>query len=214
MNDEMKDVWGLLLRLFHWVLVISVVGLVLTGTYINDPWSNVTFQVSAVFPMATMRSLHFLAGYLFCAVVLVRLYLYAFGNRQERIGDIVPIGSRNIKSLITTLGYYSYLSDRPDRRLGHNVLAGIVYIITIVAALFQVLCGFYLLYPETHIWQVVGNGLFGSQQQGRLVHHLLMWYFILFSFTHVYMVFWNHVRSPEGLILSMFHGKKKKHKDA
>lgn len=213
MNYEIKNVWSVLLRLFHWSLVLSIVVLVVTGLYINSPWTNTTLEGSVSFPMATMRYFHFVAGYLFGAAVLVRIFLYLFGNRQERIWDILPVTPRNIKSLFTTLGYYSYISDKHDDRLGHNVLAGMVYIVTMIAAIFQLTAGFYLLYPESGFWQGLGNGIFGSQQEGRFVHHLLMWYFIIFAFTHVYMVIWNDLKSPEGLVSSMFSGKKFKQKN-
>ncbi|MBU0959924.1 MAG: Ni/Fe-hydrogenase, b-type cytochrome subunit [Proteobacteria bacterium] len=213
MNYEIKNAWGILLRLYHWSLVLSIVTLVATGFYINSPWTNTTLEGVGAFPMATMRYIHFLAGYVFTAAVLVRLFLYLFGNRQERIWDVLPVTPRNIKSLSTTLGYYSYLSDKHDGRLGHNVLAGLTYILTIALAVLQFLSGFYLLYPESALWQGWGGVIFGSQQQGRFLHHLLMWYFILFAFAHVYMVIWNDLKSPEGLISSIFTGNKFKHKN-
>lgn len=212
MNYEVKNVWSVLLRLYHWALVASIVVLVTTGLYINNPWTNTTLEGSVSFPMSAMRSFHFLAGFVFTAAILVRIYLLLFGNKQERIMDILPVTSRNIKSLGTTLGYYSYISDKHDGRLGHNVLAGLVYIVTFIAALFQMASGFFLLYPETGFWQGLGGTLFGSQQEGRFLHHLLIWYFIIFAFTHVYMVIWNDLKSPEGLISSMFTGKKFKRK--
>ncbi|MEA3469730.1 MAG: Ni/Fe-hydrogenase, b-type cytochrome subunit [Thermodesulfobacteriota bacterium] len=213
MNYEMKTVWCILLRLFHWSLVLSIVTLVVTGLSINTPWTNTTLEGSVAFPMSTMRYIHFLAGYLFTAAVLVRLFLYIFGNRQERIWDVLPVTPRNIKSIFTTLGYYSYISDRHDERLGHNVLAGMTYVVIIVAALFQLVSGFYMLYPEAGFWQGLGGSVFGTQQQGRFLHHLLMWLFILFAFVHVYLVIWNDLKSPEGLVSSIFTGKKFKQKN-
>jgi Ni/Fe-hydrogenase 1 B-type cytochrome subunit len=213
MNYEIKNVWSVLLRLFHWSLVLSIIALAVTGFYINTPWTNTTLEGSVSFPMATMRYLHFVAGYLFTAAVMVRLFLYIFGNRHERVWDILPFTSRNIKSLITTVGYYSYISDEHDSRLGHNVLAGVTYLLTFVAALFQLSSGFYMLFPEAGFWQSFGGTIFGTQQDGRFLHHLLMWYFILFAFAHVYLVIWNDLRTPEGLVSSMFNGKKFKHKN-
>ncbi len=214
MSYEIKNVWSVLLRLFHWSLVLSIITLVVTGVYINTPWTNTTLEGSVSFPMTNMRYLHFLAGYLFTAAVIVRLFLYIFGNRQERIWDVLPVTPRNIKSLITTLGFYTYISDTHDPRPGHNPLAGMTYIVTVTAAIFQLISGFYMLFPESSFWQPLGNTLFGSQQQGRFIHHLLMWYFILFAFVHVYIVIWNDLRTPEGLISSMFSGKKFKQKNA
>ncbi len=208
MNYEKTKVWGILLRLYHWSLVLSIIALVVTGFYINSPWTNTTLEGSVSFPMATMRYWHFLAGYLFTAAIAVRIFLLIFGNRQERIWDFLPITPRNIKSLFTTLGYYSYLSNEHDDRAGHNAMAGTSYILTIIVAIFQVIAGFYLLFPESSTWQGMGNTIFGSQQQARFVHHLLMWYFILFAFVHVYIVIWNELKSPEGLISSMINGMK------
>lgn len=213
MNYEKIKVWGILLRLYHWSLVLSIITLMVTGFYINSPWTNTTLEGSVSFPMANMRYWHFLAGYLFTAAILVRIFLFFFGNRQERIWDFLPITPRNIKNLFSTLRYYSYISDQRDERPGHNTMAGISYILTIVVAVFQLIAGFYLLYPESATWQEIGNTIFGSQQDGRFIHHILMWYFIFFAFTHVYIVIWSEFKSPEGMISSMINGKKFKHKN-
>lgn len=208
MNYEKVKVWGILMRLYHWALVLSIIALTVTGFYINTPWTNTTLEGSVSWPMATMRYWHFVAGYLFTAAVAIRCFLFFFGNKQERIWDFLPITARNIKSLITTVCFYGYLSDKHDDRLGHNVMAGLSYILTIIAAIFQFIIGFYLLFPEAATWQGIGNAIFGSQQEARFIHYLLMWYFILFAFIHVYIVIWNEMKTPEGLVSSMINGMK------
>jgi len=50
--------------------------------------------------------------------------------------------------------------------------------------------------------------LFGTQQHARYIHHLLMWYFIIFAFVHIYLVIWNDLKNPDGLISSIFTGNK------
>ncbi len=205
---QIKRVWNILLPLFHWSLVLSIVTLTVTGLYINSPWTNTTLEGSVSFPMAEMRYFHFLAGYLMIAAICVRLYLYFFGNRQERIWDILPVTGKNIKNLFSTLACYLYLTDHHDPKPGHNVLAGLAYLTTFIVAIFQIISGLYMLYPESVALQGLGNTLFTSQQQARFVHHLIMWYFILFAFTHVYIVIWNDIKYPEGLISSIFTGKK------
>jgi Ni/Fe-hydrogenase 1 B-type cytochrome subunit len=92
--------------------------------------------------------------------------------------------------------------------LGHNALAGIVYIVTFLVAMVQIASGFYLLYPEAMFWQKWGTWLFVSQQQGRGIHYFIMWYFFFFAATHIYIVVWNDMRSKEGLISSIFTGTK------
>jgi len=208
MQFERQQAWSVLLRLFHWSFALSIVTLAVTGLYIHFPWTNTMVIGASSFPVATMRYIHFIAGFVFTAALLTRIYLLLFGNRQERFWDFLPITSRNIKNLFSTLGYYLYLTDKHDHRLGHNALAGIVYFTTFIVALTQLASGFFLLYPESPFWQKWGVYFFASQQQGRGIHYLLMWYFIFFVATHIYIVVWNDARSKEGLISSIFTGVK------
>jgi Ni/Fe-hydrogenase 1 B-type cytochrome subunit len=213
MAYEKKHCWSVLLRLYHWAFALSIITLCITGFYINDPWTNTLREGSASWPMAYMRFVHFTAGYVFTAAVLTRIFLYIFGNKQERILEHLPVTPRNIKNFFSTLLLYSYIKDSHDPdRLGHNILAGMTYVITIVAAVFQLVSGFYMLYPEIAIWEGYGLSIFGSQQWARYIHHLLMWWFMIFAFIHIYLVVWNDVQEPEGLISSIFTGKKFTHK--
>ena len=208
MQYEKHKAWSVLLRLFHWAFALSIVTLVITGLYIHFPWTNTMVIDTSSFPMATMRYIHFLAGFVFTAALLTRMYLLIFGNKQERFWDFLPITPRNIKNLFSTIGYYLYLPVDHEPGTGHNALAGIAYFVTFVAAAVQLVSGFFLLYPEMEIWQKYGVQFFGSQQQARGIHYLLMWYFIAFAAAHLYIVIWNDARSKEGLISSIFTGVK------
>ncbi len=214
MSYEKKYVWSVLFRLYHWAFALSIVTLVVTGFYIHDPWTNTMLEGSGSFPMTTMRYIHFIAGFVFTASVLVRLYLFLFGNKQERILDAIPVTPRNIRNVFTILAYYCYGTDKHDYRLGHNALAGVSYLVTMVLAMGQLLSGFYMFYPESATWQSWGLSLFGSQQEARFIHYLIMWYFLIFVPIHIYIIIWNDIKSPEGLISSIFNGAKFKHKKA
>lgn len=209
---ERHHCWSLLLRLFHWMFALSIVFLVVTGFYINNPWTNTMIEGSASFPMATMRYIHFIAAYVLASAVLIRLFLYIFGNAQERIWNILPFTGRNLNNVKMTLLQYSYISDKRDERLGHNILAGLVYLLTFIAALLMIVSGFYMLYPESAFWAKWGVLLFGSQQFARYLHHITMWWFMIFAVVHIYLCIWNDCIEPEGLISSIFTGAKFKHK--
>lgn len=209
---EKHHCWSVLLRLFHWMFALSIVFLVVTGFYINNPWTNTMIEGSASFPMAMMRYIHFIAAYVLSSAVLIRLFLYIFGNAQERIWDILPITKRNLNNLKMTLLQYSYISDEHDERLGHNILAGLAYLFTFIAALLMIASGFYMLFPEIPLWEKLGLMLFGSQQYARFLHHLVMWWFMIFAVIHIYLCIWNDLKEPEGLISSIFTGAKFKHK--
>ena len=224
---EKHHCWSLLLRLFHWMFALSIICLLTTGFYINNPWTNTMIEGGAAWPvMSNMRQFHYIAAYTFSAAVMIRFFLYLFGNAQERILDILPITPRNLKNLLKTLLLYSYISDEHDDRLGHNILAGSMYLITFFAALFMILSGFYMLYPEVSLrpewgagflpeitfWQGLGVKLFGSQQWARFLHHCVMWWFMIFAVIHIYFVIWNDIKGPEGLVSSIFTGVKFKHR--
>ncbi|HBI16457.1 MAG TPA: Ni/Fe-hydrogenase, b-type cytochrome subunit [Desulfobulbaceae bacterium] len=210
MRYEQHYAWSILLRLFHWSFALSIVALVVTGFYIHHPWTNTLLEGDSSFPVGTMRYIHFVAGFVFTGSLLARLYLLIFGNKQERVWDFLPVTPRNIRNLLCTLGFYLYCPVKHEIKLGHNVLAGTFYLITFVMALLQLVSGFYMLYPESMAWQKWGLML-GPQQQARYIHFLIMWYFILFAFIHVYIVVWNDIKSKEGLISSIFNGTKYTH---
>ena len=65
---------------------------------------------------------------------------------------------------------------------------------------------------ETPFWAKWGVALLGSQQSARFLHHLVMWWFLIFAVIHIYFCVWNDCKNPEGLISSIFSGAKFKHK--
>lgn len=208
MRYELHYAWSILLRLFHWAFALSIVTLVTTGFYIHFPWTNTYLEGGTCFPVATMRMIHFIAGFVFTGAILARIYLLFFGNKQERFWDFLPVTPKNIGNFFHTLKFYLYLTDEHTPRLGHNTMAGIAYLVTFIVALLQVLSGFYMLYPESVFFQKWGLMILGPQQQGRFLHYLFMWYFIIFAAIHVYIVVWNDIKSKEGLISSIFNGTK------
>ncbi len=203
-------VWSIPLRLFHLVFVVSIVILTVTGFYIYSPGGGAVAEETIGFDMGATRSWHFIVAGAFVVSVLLRLVLFVGGGtKYEKFTDFAPVNNRNLKNLFSTIAYYLYLTDKHERRLGHNALAGSSYIGIVLVSLVQILSGFCLLYPESGLWQGTGLALFGSIATVRFVHHIFTWLFILFAVIHVYIAVWNHVRTPaEGMLLSIFTGKK------
>lgn len=208
MRYEKRYAWSILLRLFHWSFALSIITLAITGFYIHYPWTNTLLEGDTSFPVALARYIHFVAGFVFTGAILTRVYLLLFGNKQERFWDFLPITPKNIRYMLGTVKFYLYFTEDYHPRIGHNFMAGIVYMITFILALLQVASGFYLLYPENVTWQKWGLLLFGPQQQGRHLHYLIMWYFIIFASVHIYIAIWNDIKTKEGLISSIFTGTK------
>lgn len=211
---EKENAWGVLFRLFHWAFALSIVALVISGFYIHGPWVDSYIEGRASFPMAFARYVHFVAGFVFISALIARFYLWFFGNRQERILDSLPVTPKNIKNFFKTIIYYLYLADHNDERLGHNALSMLFYVILLFLGVAQALSGLYLLYPENSTFSSIGLLFFGPQQVARLIHHVIMWAFMVFVLIHLYIVIWNDIWAPEGLISSIFNGKKFRPKKA
>ena len=96
--------------------------------------------------------------------------------------------------------------------VGHNALAGFIYFFTFIAFVAQVITGFGLYEAMSDSWIA---GMFrwvpvwaGSDMLLRNIHHLFMWFFILFTIIHVYLVFYHDYVEGRGEISSMGGGWK------
>ncbi|AEH44172.1 Ni/Fe-hydrogenase, b-type cytochrome subunit [Thermodesulfatator indicus DSM 15286] len=202
-------VWSVLMRLYHWAFALSIVTLCITGYYIRDPFVLGVWEgINTNFIMAEMRYIHFLAGYIFIAAIMVRLYLFIFGNKYERFTDFIPVTPRNIRGLFITIKHYLYLTDEHVGHGGHNPLAGTAYMGMVFLGIIMILTGLYLMYPENGIIYAIGTAIFGNQQVARLWHYFLFWIFAIFCMVHIYLVVWNDIFGDEGIISSIFSGRK------
>ena len=201
-------VWGVLLRLFHWAFALSIVILFLTGYYIHNPFALGPWEGTPTnFLMAKVRFVHFVAGFVFMAALLVRFYLLFFGNRYERFTDFIILRPRNLVRLFHTIKAYLYLEEHESHG-GHNPLAGTVYLCVLVLGILMALSGLFMLYPEGGLWASWGMALFETQQVARLFHYFLFWVYLVFVMVHVYLVVWNDLFGTEGIISSIFSGRK------
>ncbi len=201
-------VWSILLRLFHWAFALSIWVLLITGYYIHHPFALGPWEgVPTSFIMAKVRFLHFAAGFIFLAALLVRFYLLIFGNRYERFWDFLPVTPTNLKRLWHTIKAYLYLEEHRSHG-GHNPLAGTVYFGLFILSVFMILSGLFMLYPENPTFASWGFSLFGNQQVARMFHYLLFWVYLIFFGLHLYLVVWNDIFGKEGIVSSIFSGRK------
>jgi cytochrome b len=110
-------VWDLPTRLFHWALVVAVVGLVVTGN-LGGSWMN----------------WHMRLGYAVFTLVLFRVLWGFWGGHWSRFAQFVP-GPRQL------LDYLRH--GHPPHSVGHNPL-GALSVLALLAALFaQVASGLF-----------------------------------------------------------------------
>jgi cytochrome b len=110
-------VWDLPTRLFHWALVVAVVGLVVTGN-VGGSW----------------MTWHMRLGYAVFALVLFRLFWGFWGGHWSRFAQFVPTPAR-------LLAYLQQGS--PPHSVGHNPLGALSVVALLAALLAQVGTGLF-----------------------------------------------------------------------
>lgn len=215
---ETTMVWQWQIRLFHWSFVASVVTLLITGFNINRPWFTAGTS-SDGYLMGWMRFLHFAAAAVFGVAFAWRVYWFFFGNRYARSGVPYVWRGRWWRSLFgQMLAYARYDFSRPD--VGHNALAGLSYVVFVIGlGTLQIVTGL-ALFGESNpggfcdSWFGWALACFGGSFRTHMWHHLFAWGFVLFVILHVYIVVLDDRQYRNGLLTSMFTGKKRIHRDA
>ncbi len=211
-------VWDRVVRWAHWINAISIFVLAGTGLYIARPFSisGAGFELPAdSYVMGTFRLVHFLAGYVLAISVLARTYWSFRPGSPTWISwsRYLPISAESRKSILPALKTYIWPREvEPLELVGHTGLANLSYSILWVALYLQILTGFALF--STSYTGGVWPFLFGwlvkwwGPNLVRLVHHLLMWFFIAFFIHHMFAAAFWESRARKGTWGSIFTGWK------
>ena len=201
-------------RFWHWATVLCMIVLAGTGYLIGSPLPAIGGEATFSYFFANIRLIHFIAAMLFAVLFLVRVVWVIVGNRHARALFIPPVWSGEWWSgLFSQLAYYLFLRKEPHHWVGHNPLAQLaMFAMFVLGAITIILTGF-SLYAEQYGWgstwmNAFGwvNVLLGGSQMVRTIHHLTMWYLLLFTLIHVYMVFREDIMSGETVISTMVNG--------
>lgn len=208
---EIRYVWEWPVRITHWVNVLCIAVLSVTGYYIGTPFYTATSTDQWL--MGWNRFLHFTFGYLFALSVLSRLIWMVLGNRHASWRAFVPWKDRHGRQgAVRMFKYYTFLSPEIPYEVGHNALAAIAYSAIFFLFFLQILSGFALYgqFAPGGSWDLIlgwfrtGIGI----QALRLVHHLVMWLLIAFAIHHVYSAWLMDVKERNGTMSSIFGGCK------
>lgn len=210
--------WELPVRLYHWLNALAIIVLIVTGFYISNPPALVSNkEPSYQYIMGWIRFIHFAAAYVFLFNFLFRIYWGFVGNKYANWRQFIPISKRFFREIwivfkIDILMLKKNGREQDHLSIGHNAMAGIIYFLTFIAFLVQCLTGFGLYaamsgwwFPKLFSWVPV---LLGGDILTRKIHHWTMWYFIIFTFIHVYLVFYHDYVEGRGETSSMVGGWK------
>ena len=217
-------VFGRFVRMAHWLRNLLLIWLVISGFYLGNPFlaRNVLTDTAYNFVLAQTRGLHVAAGWILLALTLARTYHFFFINRQGRLG----VGQEFRMGLILfnwrawrdQLAFYLLLRrDHPHFKYSnYGPLQYLTYIALYASLIIISITGILLAAPylSSGVANWSANLLrpfelaVGGFANVRVLHRFTMWFFIVFTFIHVYMAVWNSVRSGNMLIEGMISGFK------
>jgi cytochrome b len=186
MSDQERHlVWDLPLRVFHWLLVLS-----LTSAYIT---AELGFD---------WKQIHIYLGYLTIGLVVFRIIWGFVGPRHARFANFLTGPSvvwRYAKGLA---------AGTMIQTAGHNPLGGISVIIMLVLVGFQAGTG--LFATDDIVWTGPYNAAVGEATADRLTawHHINFNILLVAVALHIMAIAFYFLVKKQNLVAAMLHGKK------
>jgi len=169
-------VFLILLRL----TLVSVLFLIVTGFYIHYPFIG----NGGGFLMSLMRGVHFFAAGILTISVVLRVILMFIGKYRDWSSFLWNF--KDIALLPKVIRHYMHLGDMPELTKKYNPLQMMSYSVILLLAIFQIVSGFALMYPEGWLgW--FNYGIFGNEVNTRIAHYIINWGFVLFLIIHTYL---------------------------
>jgi Ni/Fe-hydrogenase 1 B-type cytochrome subunit len=205
-------VWDWQLRALHWTWAILIVVLAITGLMISQGWVFWYDDRTNGFAFGWVRLIHYVAGWLFAVVLVMRAARCFFGsNRYQRWSALVPLSIQSLKDAFTTAKNYLLMrSWKSPRYVGHNPLQQFTYTAILLLFVGMVVTGLaiYAVYDPRNwffLWFMWPNYLIGTANV-RLLHAIGMWILLLFIPAHIYLSILADNVDREGSISSMISG--------
>ncbi|STM45095.1 Ni/Fe-hydrogenase 1 b-type cytochrome subunit [Escherichia coli] len=129
-------------RIWHWLTVLCMAVLMVTGYFIGKPLPSVSGEATYLFYMGYIRLIHFSAGMVFTVVLLMRIYWAFVGNRYSRELFIVPVWRKSWwQGVWYEIRWYLFLAKRPSADIGHNPIAQAAMFGYFLMSVFMIITG-------------------------------------------------------------------------
>jgi len=217
-------VFGRYIRIAHWLRNGLLIWLVLSGIYIGNPFlaRNLFAETSEVFIMAQVRGWHVIAGWVLLAMTLVRIYQFLLIRPDGKLGLGAELRMAPVmfswKAWRDQLAFYLLMKrDHPHFTYSnYGPLQYLVYTALYASLLVISITGIILAAPYLSsgigVWSAEilrpVEVWMGGLANVRAVHRFVMWFFILFTFAHIYMAVWNSIRTGNLLLEGIVSGFK------
>jgi len=220
-NIHMELEFTTFYRWHHWIRVLSITILIITGFYLSVPYIIPAVNAEPTnFINAEYRAVHQIFGFIMISMFIGKTYYFFFSAKDKmEINSFKDLF--NLKNWMNQVGYYLFLTKHPNLTGAYNVVQLMAYLIFYIATSGLILTGL-ILYVHNYHDGIGGllygsmrtiEAMFGGMAAIRELHHVLMWGVILFIVGHIYMVVFNAVYGKEGTVDSIFSGYRWKRKD-
>jgi len=211
-NYHWVYLWEWPIRAMHWVAMICILGLTVTGLYIGKPYFIAGGDTADHFMMGWVRFVHFALAAVFVATAIIRAYWLFAGNRFERWRALFPIRLRDWGNMWQQVKFYLMIQpEKAPHYLGHNPLQQLSYTGIYLAAALMVVTGF-AMYGQSDPGGIFYSGfnwvgiVMGGIPVVRFVHHALTWAFLIFIPIHVYLAIRADHLERTGVVSSIISG--------
>ena len=209
-ESESRYVFQLSLRLVHWTVFFAAIVLSLTGYWIGT--GDLPAGPGGVFQMGWVRYVHMVAGWVLLAALLLRVYLFFFGNEYVRWTGFIPHRKEHWREMKGVFLFYVFArSHSPYEDFGHNRLAAFFYLGVYLLLLFMVVSGLALHgMAFASGWQsfLTWPLAIVSAPTLRFMHHMGMWFLWGFVVHHMASAVLVDRETRGGLMGGIFSGYK------
>jgi Ni/Fe-hydrogenase 1 B-type cytochrome subunit len=204
-------------RIWHWVNAAAITVLCVTGYLIASPLPSMQIgEATNQFVFGYIRFAHFAAAMILTVGFLGRMYWAIFGNHHARQLFTLPLLKAHWWSEVWfEIKWYLFLEKKPKKYIGHNPLAQLaMFMFITVGVSFMIVTGL-ALYGEGLGAGSWADRLFGwviplagGSQMVHSLHHLGMWWIVIFMIVHVYVAIREDIMSRQSIVSTMISGHR------
>ncbi len=204
-------------RLWHWINAAAIMVLIVTGYLIGAPPPSMQIaEATHQFVFGYIRFAHFAAAMIMTVGFFGRIYWAFAGNSHAKQMFMLPFWRAQWWSEVWhEIKWYAFLESTPKKYVGHNPLAQIaMFFFMTVGMTFMIVTGF-ALYAEGAGQGGMLDAIFGplrdwigNSQVLHQIHHLGMWFIVIFMMIHIYAAVREDIMSRQSMVSTMISGTR------
>jgi len=204
-------------RIWHWVNAAAILVLCITGYFIGSPLPTLGVgEASDHFFFGYIRFAHFAAGMILTVGFAGRMYWAIVGNHHARQMFYLPILNGTWwREILFEIRWYLFLEKKPKKYVGHNPLAQLAMFMYITVGVLVMIITGLALYAEGAGQGSFYDLLFGwvhgitlNSQRLHTLHHLGMWFIVVFMIIHIYVAIREDIMSRQSIVSTMISGHR------